>query len=172
MNWEAFGAIAEAVGAIAVFATLVYLARQVQHARNEQQAAAIRANRTERRQYFETARDSAYLPVIQSKVAAGDALTPEEERRLLMHNAATWSLIYSEWVQVRLGLPGEYATSSKANLAWVLALPGSQSWFEGFGKQLYPAEFVADVEHFRRNAPLFDEERLLGTAVVAEEDEG
>jgi len=35
INWDAIGAISEALGAIAVLATLIYLARQVRHARTE-----------------------------------------------------------------------------------------------------------------------------------------
>ena len=39
MNWDAIGAISEAVGSIAVFVTLGYLAIQVRHARSEAQRA-------------------------------------------------------------------------------------------------------------------------------------
>lgn len=35
MNWEAMGAVSEALGAAAVFVTLIYLAVQVRHARAE-----------------------------------------------------------------------------------------------------------------------------------------
>jgi hypothetical protein len=46
MNWEAFGAIAEAVGAIAVIATLFYLAVQIhQHSRHvEESVRTLRIN--------------------------------------------------------------------------------------------------------------------------------
>ena len=39
MSWDAVGAISQAVGSLAVFATLVYLAIQVRHARREMQRA-------------------------------------------------------------------------------------------------------------------------------------
>jgi len=152
VNWEAFAAIAEAVGATAVLATLIYLARQVRQARYEQQAAAIRANRNERRQFFEMARDSAYLPAIQCKAAAGETLSPEESRRLLSHNSALWSLIYSEWVQKQLGLSGEYATSIDYNIALAISQPSAHVWFQEYGKLLYPDRFVSDVERILRQA--------------------
>jgi hypothetical protein len=40
MNWEAIGAVGEAVGAIAVIAKLAYLAAQVRQATNSVQGAA------------------------------------------------------------------------------------------------------------------------------------
>ncbi len=43
VNWEAIGAVGEIAGAMAVVITLLYLARQVQHARREQQITAVRA---------------------------------------------------------------------------------------------------------------------------------
>jgi len=150
MNWDAVGAIGEIIGAIAVVVTLVYLATQVRHARREQQVAAIRANRIERREFFELARDSAYLPAILCKVEAGEPLTPEEDRRLLYHNAANWGLLYSEWVQERLGLSGEYATSVQANIAFVLTQPGALDWFQQYGIRLYPDRFGSDVDRVRQ----------------------
>lgn len=150
IDWNAVGAMAEMIGAIAVVVTLAYLAAQVRHARREQQASAIRANRDERRAFFEQARDSAYLPAILCRLEAGEALTAEEERRVLYHNAATWGLLYSEWVQVELGLSGEYATSVQGNIALVLAQSSAADWFEEYGARLYPDRFNADVERVRR----------------------
>ena len=147
MNWEAIGAIGEITGAMAVVITLLYLARQVQHARREQQITAVRANRNERREYFTMARDSPYLPGILCKSQAGEALTPEEEQRLLFHNSAAWSLLYSEWVQTQLDLPGEFATSAQLNVAFMLRQPGEAQWFAEFGSRLYPSGFVSYVTH-------------------------
>lgn len=146
MNWQAIGAVGETIAAIAVVVTLVYLARQVQQARREQQIAAIRANRYERREYFEAMRDSPYLPAILCKMEAGEALTAEEDWRLQFQNAATWGLLYAEWVQAQLGLSGEYATSIEANIALVLRVPQAREWLEEYGRRLYPRRFIADVE--------------------------
>ncbi len=145
MNWEAIGAIGEITGATAVVITLLYLARQVQHARREQQITAVRANRNERREYFTTARDSPYLPGILCKSRAGEGLTPEEEQRLLFHNSAAWSVLYSEWIQTQLALPGEFATSTELNVAFILRQPRAAQWFGEFGERLYPSGFVRYV---------------------------
>ena len=46
MNWDAIGAIAELLGAVGVIASLVYLAGQIRHSREQmnQNTRAIRAN--------------------------------------------------------------------------------------------------------------------------------
>jgi hypothetical protein len=67
VNWQAIGAIGETVGAMAVLATLLYLARQVRHARREQQIDAVRSNPNERRDFFTASRDSQYPPAILCK---------------------------------------------------------------------------------------------------------
>lgn len=41
MNWEAFGAIAEFLGAGAVLITLIYLAAQIKHVRDQNESAAL-----------------------------------------------------------------------------------------------------------------------------------
>jgi hypothetical protein len=150
MDWDAFGALAEAVGAAAVLITLVYLAQQVRHARHEQQAAAIRAMRSDRRQFFEGIRDSPHIPAILCKADDGEPLTREEARRLLAHNAATCGLVYAEWVQARLALPGDYRTSFEGNITLLGSVPNSREWFDHFANRLYPEAFVSDVERIWR----------------------
>ena len=43
MNWDAVGAIAEVIGAIAIFVSLVYLAVQIRQS-TQQAARALKAN--------------------------------------------------------------------------------------------------------------------------------
>jgi hypothetical protein len=145
MDWQLVEAIGETVGAIAVVVTLVYLARQVGQARREQQIAAIRTNRNERRQFFEAVRDSPDLIATLSKASSGESLTAEENLRLLAHNSALWALVYAEWVQSQLGLAGEYSTPIETVIATHITQPGVADWFRAMGPQLYPPGFVADV---------------------------
>lgn len=146
MNWEAIGAVGEIVGALAVLVTLIYLAIQVRHARRAQQADAIRANRLERREYHTGFRDSPYIPKIYSKIVRGEELDEEEDYRLLQHNAATWSLWYSEWVQTQLQWRGSYGTSQEATFRFLFALPRTVEFFEQYGRSLYPKEFTNFVQ--------------------------
>ena len=146
MNWDAIGAIGEIIGALAVLVTLIYLAIQVRHTRRAQQADAIRANRQERREYHSMLRDSPYIPAIYAKLEKNDALTAEEEHRLLQHNAATWGLWYSEWIQTQLQWRGEFETSQSTTFGYLFALPRSLEFFEEYGRNLYPKEFVDYVQ--------------------------
>jgi hypothetical protein len=147
MNWEAIGAVGEILGALAVLITLVYLARQVRHGRRDQQLAAFRANRDERREYFESLRDSPYIQPIICKIRVGETLEPEEEGRLLMHQALSWSILYAEWVQSQLNQMDEYSVSFEVTLELSLrTVPGSLEWFREYGTRLYPATFSSLVE--------------------------
>jgi hypothetical protein len=146
MNWEAIGAVGEIVGAQAVLVTLIYLAIQVRHTRRAQQAEAIRANRLERREYHTTVRDSPYMPMISTKIESGDELTAEEEHRLVHHNAATWGLLYSEWIQTQLQSRGQFQTSQSVAISFIIAQPRHLEFFEQIGRQLYPKEFTDYVQ--------------------------
>jgi hypothetical protein len=151
MNWDKIGAIGELVGALAVLVTLIYLAIQVTHARRAQQAEAIRSNRLERREYHTTLRDSPYIPIIYSKIDSGVALTAEEEYRLLQHNAATWGLWYSEWIQTQLQWRGKFETSQQETFSYLFAQPRALDFLEQHGRRLYPKEFIDYVEGLLEN---------------------
>jgi hypothetical protein len=147
VNWEAIGAVGEILGALAVLATLVYLARQVNYARRDQQVAAIRANRDERRQFFESIRDSPYYYPILCKIRAGEPLEPEDEGRWNTHLSLAWSILYAEWVQSQLDLVSEYSPSYGHTLELSLRnVPGMSQWFQDHGSRLYHASFSSHVE--------------------------
>ena len=105
MNWDAIGAIGEIIGAIAVVATLFYLAIQVRETRKDAklsaiqaQRSAVQANRELRIQMFCSERDSPYIPAIRIKADHGEELDEEEKLRLARHVSAMWAYTYSEWV--------------------------------------------------------------------------
>ncbi len=150
MNWDAIGAVGEIVGALAVLITLIYLARQVTHARREQQIAAFRANRDERRQFFEALRDSPYMPSILCKLQAGEPLEPEDQLRWSTHKSLAWSILYSEWVQSQLDLKGEFSPDFDVTLEFSMRLPGMVEWFHDMGTRLYPASFRSHVERVQQ----------------------
>ncbi len=147
MNWEAIGAVGEILSAVAVLITLVYLAIQIRHARSAQQSEAVRSNRQERREFFTYLRDSPYMPAILAKVKRGEEITDDEQIRLGSHISALWGLLYSEWVQGRLGWQGSYRTSAEVNFHHALAQPGSIEWLNEFGRRLYPDEFTKEALH-------------------------
>ena len=156
MNWDAIGAIGEIIGAIAVVATLFYLAVQVRETRKEAklaaaqaQRSAVQANRELRINMFLSERDSPYIPAIRIKADAGQDLTEEEKLRLARHVSAMWAYTYSEWVQIDLGLAGEYATKFDGWVNVLFGYPYVMDWWDAYARTVYPAKFIDFVEQKR-----------------------
>lgn len=142
---QLLGSLGEFLGAIAVFATLLYLAVQVREASRTAQFTAVQANRAQRISAFTANRDSPYYPAILVKLRAGEELTPEEQIRLVSHESSSWALTYSEWAQRELGMMGEFATSDQLTLELLFSSPWSMEWWRTVGVQLYPPAFVEYV---------------------------
>jgi len=142
---QLLGNLGEFLGALAVFATLLYLAIQVREAGKSARLAAVEANRAQRIAGFVSARDSPYIVPIMVKLDSGQALSAEEARRLTLHDSAAWALLYSEWVQRELGLMGEFATLDGLSMSLVLSSPSAMDWWRGFGAGIYPDRFVEYV---------------------------
>ena len=104
MNWEAFGAIAEFLGAIAVLLTLVYLSLQVRHTRDDIRRSIQQSRATAFRELMlEQTRNSdlqeamlkvrkAYRPEMESLEELIDSagLTDKEEMILGMNSMNFW----------------------------------------------------------------------------------
>ena len=142
---QLLGSLGEFLGAIAVFATLLYLAVQVRDASRAAKFAAVEANRAQRIASFNAIRDSPYLPPILVKIQTGKALDAEDQIRLTSHNAAVWALLYAEWVQRDLGVMGEFATRDEVAMLMALSSPSAMNWWQMAGRRIYPARFVEYV---------------------------
>jgi hypothetical protein len=79
MNWEAIGAVGEIVGAIAVIATLAYLAIQVRQNTNSVQGAAELEASKQFTDWHSRITNSLELRTVWDKGAAGENL-PDVER--------------------------------------------------------------------------------------------
>ena len=78
MNWDAIGAIAETLGAVGVIASLVYLAGQIRHSR-EQMAENTRAVRAGTYQHFQSElRESFAIDPGQDSLVASGLADPNE----------------------------------------------------------------------------------------------
>jgi hypothetical protein len=94
MNWDAAGAIAEIVGAIAVVITLLYLARQVQqNTKTERIGTAQQILSTGARMNAVHAQNSELLEVL-TKIRADEELTPREHAR---YGAFLASIFSQHW---------------------------------------------------------------------------
>ncbi len=158
---QVLGNVGEFVGAIAVIATLLYLAIQVRDAGRSSKFAAVQANRATRIAWFSSLRDSSHLPAIHAKHLAGEALEAEDELRMFYHYAGDWALLYSEWVQRELGVTGEFATSDEMTLKFLLSSERAMEFWRGIGERIYPARFV---EYVNKAAPT--REAGTGTSIV------
>ena len=141
---QILGNFGEFVGAVAVVATLIYLANQVRDAGRAAQFAAVQANRNQRMGFHVAGRESSYIPAIYGKVLSNLPLDEEESFRLSLHHAANWGLIYAEWVQKELGSAGEFQVKDHA-LGLAIEDTSSRVWWEHTGIQVYPDKFVAYV---------------------------
>jgi hypothetical protein len=95
--------------------------------------------------WFQSNRDSPYMPKIFLKIEQGEELDPEESFRLRSHNSALWGSIYSQWLQLELELAGRYTTKDLGMFRMALSTPGAIDWWQGSGKLIYPEEFCEYV---------------------------
>jgi hypothetical protein len=161
MNWEAIGAIAELLGAVGVIASLVYLATQIRHSR-EQMGRNTRALQAGAYQQFE---ESVYRKVMD------DLTIPGLERIVRLGTADIEQLSeedmfrWSRWIfmrlrafdnshyQFRMGMQDEDRWQiSRRDLEMFFQMPGVvQSW-KANPSSLSP-EFVALVEEILGEDP-------------------
>jgi len=141
MNWDAIGAVSEAVGAIGVIVTLVYLAYQIRQNTNQlrqneltDQAAAVNAIsialRENRRSLFE----SSEMMDIWLKGLAGPEQFDETAAyrfRLAMHNVvdAMWDM-YSQTMMTGFA-PETWATNGIPFVKRIMNTPGEINWRTG-----------------------------------------
>ena len=155
MNWDALGAVAEALGAAGVVATLVYLSVQVR--RNSKEIVESRTQRVFELM-IETRSNLAEgkIASIQAKVDANTELTPEEEIRYRAHRAYNLNIwnAYLMWSQagtitpdldavmsnrIRRSLSGPTPAAVKNRKLWKQTPSG-----------IYTHEFQAYVEEILR----------------------
>lgn len=130
MNWEAIGAIAEAIGALGVIVTLAYLAVQIR-----QNTASVRASTLQ-----EISEASAgFLGLLASDFELGrifwvglgdlEALTPEERLRFELTMLAFVRRSENMVQQVSKSQVGsdEWA-GLRANVVSVMSRPGATAW--------------------------------------------
>lgn len=130
LNWDAVGAVAELLGALAVIATLVYLSRQVRHAAEQTRLSGVQA--------IQSANDRAYDPIYSPEMMSiwsrghddRDGLS-EPDRRifdlLLVRLIASYgSTVYQH---ERGAYDDELLARATTFLASILSTPGGRSWY-------------------------------------------
>jgi len=147
MNWEAFGAIGEIVGAIAVVASLIYLASQMRISNRESQQAAMREVSQSGLTFLgRIGSDVATASVWLRGLTQNEALTAEES----MQFTALCTELTDIWERAHyLRKLSEFEPhliqSMESNLHRIAGSPGFRSWFKGRSSS-YSDEFVQMVQ--------------------------
>ena len=96
MNWEAIGAVGEVGGAIAVVATLVYLAAQIRHSSNSTRASTQASLMSEFNRALGTILAHPHLAEMSAKSRRGEALNPIEAQQF----GAFTNQLVNIWVSI------------------------------------------------------------------------
>ena len=150
MNWDAIGAIAELIAAIAVLATLVYLAAQIKQNTKALSGASMDSITSHG---FQELQWSAELqPVFVKAEENPDSLEEIERRQILCWVIAALRNRQNEYFQWKHGsLDSEIVASSEAIIAMILSTPLAGEWFRSEqGRSTLAPDFYQHAESIRR----------------------
>jgi len=152
MNWEAIGAVGEIIGAIAVVATLGYLARQMRQAN-------LHAKSQARQRMIEQAQDELYQivndPSIHELFVRDGSLEPDEQVKLNAYLASFLRQREWEWFQYRDGILDKSTFESYYSvIALLLGTERTHRWWKRIGKSGFNESFVDEVDELLGSAGL------------------
>ena len=107
MNWEAIGAVGEITGAIAVVATLGYLALQTKQANKLARANTILQLQAENRAHRNALAQDPELSDIVMRAIRGDELTEHDLFRYQARSDASFGLFEGMFMQFEAGMINE-----------------------------------------------------------------
>ena len=157
MNWDAIGAVGEIIGAIAVIATLLYLARQIQDsARAARSASVTDATNAIQALYQDLGTNSQVSDHFMKGLTDYSSMSESEQYQwlMLMHSwfiAFQRSFFLSQEGTLDTGLRDSIGTSIIA----VNHMPGIQRYWEQ-RRSFFQAEFVEWVEELLPRQPTTD----------------
>ncbi len=147
MDWEVIGATGEWAGALAVVASLIYLATQVRQSNRQSQAEA---------QYsFLDAYGQLHASLIENKAAAavfrrgmaGEELDEDEAFQFFLslgHWINTWGVMYE--LHEAGQLPEGQWSIVRQDIYEMLTTPGGRAYWNKFGQDWMDPGFTAMVE--------------------------
>lgn len=158
MNWDAIGAVAEAVGAAGVIASLLYLAVQV---RGSTRASAVESKLQAARMLHDFIDSLVQTPELNDIFLRGladlDSLSEAEYYRFSNMSLKAFWLFSAGYFQFRMGtLTEDDWHESRAVLHYWLLRPGCRAWWAKLGRGSFGADFRAFVD--REIALLADSE--------------
>lgn len=147
MNWDAIGAAGELVGAIAVFVTLLYLARQVRISNlAERQSAQRELMEASRDLIGQLSKDERLANIYLRGSARDPGLTNSEVvqyRSFLMQMVMLWERLY--WLKRDGKIDDWLWANNSMNRKEIMSSPGFKSYFND-RKHTFSKEFVDSME--------------------------
>ncbi len=148
MNWDAIGAIADAVGAIAVVVTLIYLALQIRHNTRASKASAVSASNVSLRENRRAVLASAELTKLFVSGNTDPPSLSEIERHryaLMMLNVADAMLDnYTQTLETDFS-PETWRTQGVSAVFRTLGTKGGRWFWENYSGS-YPAAFRYEID--------------------------
>ena len=150
MNWEAIGAVGEAVGAIAVVVTLAYLAMQIRQNTGATRAASHHAVIEALNQgNLAQARDAELAQIWVSGLKDRGVLTEVERQRFDSLCLAYFHVFDSLWYSAKVGTSErDLLLSEEKGFVYLMDSSGVYDWWEA-NPYAFSPEFRNYMEEFR-----------------------
>jgi hypothetical protein len=147
MNWEAISAISELVGAVAIVATLVYLAVQIRQNTASVKADAYQGWVSANINLAVAATNTEFSKAIRAGISDSAQLNEESEIGFGLWNHSAFQLLQAIDTLYQMGVIDEPLWKSEISRAAVhLSNPGVRQWWDAGGKTQLTPEFVERVE--------------------------
>ena len=144
MNWDALGAIAELIGAIAVVATLIYLAAQIRQNTFSNRNAALQTISSQYADWLSTIiENESVARIYRAGLADFNQLTEEDRIRFGMLLTQLCRACDAQYHQHKTSaLPQEMWKSTLESLVGVLEKPGGSAWWSRYGSRFSPSFYT------------------------------
>lgn len=143
MNWDAIGAVGEILGALAVFASLIYLALQIKQNTQSLRASAKHDATSRQLEYFDTLLENTSLRAVYREGLRDSASLGQDEQDvfwMLMYKAFfTFSEAFYEYKHAHFD-EDQWLESSEA-IDWHLSHNGARAWWHHPKRRAFPSDF-------------------------------
>ena len=147
MNWEAIGAVAEILGAVAVVASLVYLGRQIHQSNAQSQADARYSFLDAYGQLSLTIAANNDLASVFRRGMQGLELDEDEAIQFFVcigQYLNTWSVLFD--LHEERHLPDTQWTVIRKDIITMLSTPGCRAFWDDVGRLGVHDDFLNEVE--------------------------
>jgi len=147
MYWDALGALAESLGAVATVAMLAYLAVQIRQGSATARAQIRQSIADSQIHYLSSRAADPFLRRVSLKSFSGQELDREERYGLRLHLQTHLRLFESHFAQHALGtMNAEDWHAQRATLILLLRNESYRDAFSSFEKEGWNVHFAAEVE--------------------------